>query len=351
MNDAVTPALQSEPDNDNRVHDPIGAYILGSLSHPETVAFEAHLRECEQCQRELYALGPLVAMLPRLYDDLDLAGGTIGPDANGNDHDQADAVASEIDMSQDVAISEPPAVEETGDSVAAPVSEPAEPVHSDATGPAIEPSTASSEAASEAVAPPTKQRRRPRGRIAPGEAPPEAAIVSVPSERRSLVPWAIAAGCAILAVGAILWALAMMGQIDELKSERNLQDDLLAQLNQEREEYLAQTPALIHALVPTTAGSIDTSGTVFLDPDPAGGGGVVTFEGLAQPPSGQVYQVWTIIGDKLTPGPTFVPGADGKAMVQIGNDAAAAEQMVISIEPTGGSDTPTTSPILQGHLH
>jgi hypothetical protein len=45
-----------------------------------------------------------------------------------------------------------------------------------------------------------------------------------------------------------------------------------------------------------------------------------------------------------------MPDADGKAMVQVGGDASGAGAMAITMEPDGGSQTPTTSPVMQGSL-
>ncbi len=195
-----------------------------------------------------------------------------------------------------------------------------------------------------------RPRARPRGRIAPGEAPPEGNIVSLPKQRSSIVPWAIAAAAAIIAAGSILWALAMMGQVDDLEQERDAQDQQIAQLNAEREEYLAQTSANVYPLVSTTGGSPDATAMVYMDPDPDGWGGVIAFRGMSQPPEGQVYQLWMITGEQVTPGPTFSPDAEGRAMVQVSGDASTAGQMAITMEPEGGSETPTTSPVMQGNL-
>ncbi len=89
---------------------------------------------------------------------------------------------------------------------------------------------------------------------------------------------------------------------------------------------------------------------VYMDPDPTGWGGIVAFRNMTPPPSGQVYQLWTITDGQPVPGPTFVPGANGEAMVQVGGDAATAGAMAITVEPDGGSQTPTTAPIMQGSL-
>ncbi len=175
----------------------------------------------------------------------------------------------------------------------------------------------------------------------------------MPRERKSILPWAIAAAAAILATGAILWALAMMGQIDDLKGERDLQDQQIAQLNQERETYLADTPALVYPLVSTTAsqsGDNPATGMVYMDPDPDGWGGIIAFRGMTPPPSGQVYQLWMIENGKAIPGPTFVPDAGGQATIQVPGEAATSQAMAITMEPDGGSDTPSTTPIMQGDL-
>jgi hypothetical protein len=37
-------------------------------------------------------------------------------------------------------------------------------------------------------------------------------------------------------------------------------------------------------------------------------------------------------------------------MVQVSGDASTAGQMAITMEPEGGSETPTTSPVMQGNL-
>ncbi len=364
--DDVTPALEPEQDDAALSHDAIGAYILGALPDSEAIAFETHLRDCPQCQQELRELGPIAALLPRLYDELDLDGAGGLPDLEPSAGVKARIVAEAV-IVEPSTISDPPTIEgvdrsveaavpELEDpiipSIASPAVDAAEAVNEDAIAAQIAADEASADAAevAEADSVVATPQRRPRGRISRGDAPPDANVVSFPKERRSIVPWAIAAAAAILATGAILWALAMMGQIDDLQSERDLQDQQLAQLNIERNEYLSQTPALVYPLVSTTAGSSDASAMVYMDPDPDGWGGIIAFRGMTPPPTGQVYQLWMITGDQITPGPTFMPDADGKATVQVGGDAAGTGTMAITMEPDGGSQSPTTSPIMQGNL-
>jgi len=142
----------------------------------------------------------------------------------------------------------------------------------------------------------------------------------------------------------------MMGQIGDLKDERNFQDQQLAQLNAERDEYLAQTPANVFPLVATTDGSTGATAMVYMDPDPGGWGGIVAVREMSPPPTGQVYQLWMIENGQAVPGPTFVPDAGGQATIQVPGEAATSQAMAITMEPDGGSDTPTTTPIMQGEL-
>jgi hypothetical protein len=366
--DDVTNALNPEQDDAALSHDAIGAYILGALPESERIAFEAHLRDCPSCQQELRELGPIAALLPRLYDDLDLPGieplpVDLEPSAGVKERIVAEAAVVEVAAAEPAAaelVDEPPTIAAVDQSVADTVPEVEEPVVPDIASPAVDAAetgegeeAAAVTAAVAAEAATVEPMRKPRGRIAPGEAPPEAKVVTMPRERKSILPWALAAAAAILATGAILWALAMMGQIDDLESERDLQDQQLAQLNQEREQYLAQTPALVYPLVSTTAsqsGDNPARGIVYMDPDPDGWGGIIAFRNMTTPPSGQVYQLWMITDGQVTPGPTFTPDAEGEAMVQVTGDASGAGQMAITMEPEGGSETPTTSPIMQGNL-
>lgn len=87
-----------------------------------------------------------------------------------------------------------------------------------------------------------------------------------------------------------------------------------------------------------------------MDPDPNGWGGIIAFRGMTPPPAGQVYQLWMIEGDQTLPGPTFMPDAAGEAMVQVPGEAATSQAMAITMEPEGGSDTPSTTPIMQGDM-
>jgi len=72
----------------------------------------------------------------------------------------------------------------------------------------------------------------------------------------------------------------------------------------------------------------------------------VALSDLAQPPSGKVYQTWTLANGKkaMTPGRTFVPNGSGVALVELGVAADDVAAVAVSVEPAGGSRAPTSKP-------
>jgi anti-sigma-K factor RskA len=63
-------------------------------------------------------------------------------------------------------------------------------------------------------------------------------------------------------------------------------------------------------------------------------------------PKGKVYQAWVLPKGAKTvqPSVTFVPNADGIAVVAVSADAAKLGAVALSVEPEGGSKAPTSRP-------
>jgi anti-sigma-K factor RskA len=79
-----------------------------------------------------------------------------------------------------------------------------------------------------------------------------------------------------------------------------------------------------------------------------GGHAVLEADHLPPPPAGRVYQVW-IKPHGGPPQPTpalFVPRADGSTVVAVPGNAASAEAVMVTAEPSGGSAAPTSPPVL-----
>jgi anti-sigma-K factor RskA len=68
---------------------------------------------------------------------------------------------------------------------------------------------------------------------------------------------------------------------------------------------------------------------------------------LAAPPTGMVYQAWTLPkgSKKMAPSVTFKPGASGETLVRLPEAANAIAAVAVSVEPAGGSKQPTSKPI------
>jgi RNA polymerase sigma-70 factor (ECF subfamily) len=77
--------------------------------------------------------------------------------------------------------------------------------------------------------------------------------------------------------------------------------------------------------------------------------GVLSTELLPSAPSGQTYQAWVRHATTWTSLGTFVPNADGTAQL-VAQDAALAtppEAVVVTLEPSGGSVTPSSAVVLR----
>jgi hypothetical protein len=318
-------------------HDAVGAYVLDALPEDERAAFAAHLKTCESCQREVAQLTPVVGLLPRLLElDLNLdeetrPSGFAPPVPSTNLRDRImEAARAE----------RRPAFEPNVVAAPDPVQAATEPVErSEHTEQAARP--APSERPQQIESPFAPQepiafpRERARGRIRSGARPEP----PTPWETISRINagWLAAAVMAIVAVGAIIWALALQGTIDDKDRE-------IAALEEER------AAARSWHLSSTSTDAASLSGTFFYSvPDQTG---ALVVRNLPQLAPDRVYQSWLIKGnDKPVPGPTFTVDASGTGSAPIADPAATGYNvMAVTEEPVGGSTAPTTTPLLAGEL-
>jgi anti-sigma-K factor RskA len=78
-----------------------------------------------------------------------------------------------------------------------------------------------------------------------------------------------------------------------------------------------------------------------------GGHGQLDLHGMPAAPGGKVYQVWLVTG-KDKPRAThalFSVRADGRARVEIPESLEDADQVLVTAEPPGGSEQPTSAPV------
>jgi hypothetical protein len=288
-------------------HDAVGAYLLDALPEDERAAFEEHLATCASCRQEVAQLTPVVALLPRLLE-LDL----------------------EADSEADAAALPLPSPELRDRIVGAARAETRPAVAAAAVPARREPPVAPQ--APVAFPPP-----RPRGRIRGGTtAGPRREPVSLwEAMGRVNRGWLAAAVLAIVAVGAIVWALALMGTIDDK--------------DQEIAELRGQANASAWHLAPGAGNQTGQSGTLLFSLSDKTGALVVS--NMPALPPGKVYQSWLIRGsDAPVPGPTFTVDNHGEGAAPVDPNAPTYNVVAVTEEPKGGSLAPTSPILLQGEL-
>lgn len=287
--------------------DAIGAYLLDALPEGDRDAYAAYLAESPAAQAEARELAPAVALLPHaLASDEDVA---TAPESSPDLRDRLVAAALAERPAAPADQPEAAAVEE----------------------PNLEPPTAESE-------PVPIARRRPQGRIRGGVTAPEAgaAPTLVALSRRAPAPWlaAVAAAVTLVAIGAILWALALQGRID----------------SKDREIAALRRGANATAY---TFGSSETGGPsgtlLFSLKDQIG---VLYVRDLPPLARDTVYQLWYLDSESPAPRPgaTFTVDADGNGVTLVASDTPSFDGIALTREPKGGSPAPTTDILLQGNL-
>ncbi|HEY7043365.1 MAG TPA: anti-sigma factor [Nocardioidaceae bacterium] len=270
-------------DDSNDVHGELHAYAVGALSTEEASAFERHLASCASCEQELAELYEVTAALS-------------GSVAEEPPSSLRTAVLAEIART------------------------PQEP-----------PSSAVAVAEASRLGPPaTPPSREESGHAERGPAESGSNVVPLRRSRATVVSGLVAAAAVVAAV--VFGGVAL----------RNSQD---------ADDAAAQTAELTRIL------GADDVQTVPGDPQSAGHSGTIvlsrsegaavfvssTFPGL---PEDEVYEAWTIEGKQnpVSAG-TFTPSGS-ESILSLPQASFAADVMAITVEPEGGSDQPTTDPVV-----
>ena len=83
---------------------------------------------------------------------------------------------------------------------------------------------------------------------------------------------------------------------------------------------------------------------------PATGPGYIMVEGLPEIGADQTYQAWYGAGGHMTSAALMIPGPHGLAIVGNLDPIAGTDTIALTIEPAGGVDQPTGSPVVVGTL-
>jgi anti-sigma-K factor RskA len=174
--------------------------------------------------------------------------------------------------------------------------------------------------AAPALEPPPDLRERLLAAVEPVVTPPAPSPAPALEPRRQPSPrlgwWPRISAVAVpvlaaAAIGLLVWNVSLRGNLDSL--EHNLQSG--------------------HA---TRLGDI---GTVVTKP----GGSATLYASVVRAPQGKTYEAWVIHGQAAVPAGLFDGG--GKLTLTLTRPAKPGDVIAVTIEPAGGSKSPTTAPI------
>lgn len=204
-------------------------------------------------------------------------------------------------------------------------------------------------------APSTDLRDRVLARIGEGKVTPIRGSAAAPAGRRvPPVYWGALAASLLVAAG-LGWSLTgLKKDVAALQDIVANSEATLAQRQQELEDRDATLSQILGPGVKlyqlTASGDPDPGVQLFWD-QPRNTA-IINGYRLKPVPSGQEYQLWFIKDGKPIPSVTFKPGPEGRARVEKipvpGGGAVSAA--AITVEPAGGSQAPTSTPVLVAAL-
>jgi anti-sigma-K factor RskA len=136
---------------------------------------------------------------------------------------------------------------------------------------------------------------------------------------------------ALLVVGLFSWNMVLQGEVQDLRGQaENRQDPPVSRMVELKGSGAAQR---VQAEV------------MILEEDRA----VLMVENMPPAPENRTYQVWVLEGDNPQPSALFEPREEPVAAV-VEDPLDEANAIAVTVEPEGGSQQPTTDPMLIGKL-
>jgi anti-sigma-K factor RskA len=265
------------------IHSQAYVYATGALDADEARQFEAHLHGCSECQRELAALNEVTAQL-------------------------AASVAADPPPRLRAAVLAEIAVTAQQSGEPKPEADPA-------------------------TAPPASPPSPGRHTAAVGEPGGDAVVVPMRRSKRERTAMLVAAAAVLASVGFGGWALNERNAArDDVATARSINDRL---------ESVLSAGDVQTVSAPTTNGA-----QTAVVRSQSRGVAILIASGLPTLPDGKTYQAWTIDdGGKATSAGTFEPQGH-QISYELPADAVQTSTVAVTIEPAGGSDQPTKTPIV-----
>ena len=149
---------------------------------------------------------------------------------------------------------------------------------------------------------------------------------------------------ALLLIGLLSWNLLLQGQVEDLQgqvqSSQNQVEDLQAQVRDAQNQ-----PTQTVQLSGTWADQGADAEVASISDERI----VLVADNLPSVPEGQTCQIWVIKGDVPESGGLFQPGGTETA-APITTPIKKGDTIAVTVEPAGGSEQPTTDPVLSAEL-
>ncbi|MFC3688652.1 anti-sigma factor domain-containing protein [Aquipuribacter hungaricus] len=294
-------------------HTLVAAYAVHALDEGERTEVREHLEQCETCRDDLRAFRETAATLATAAAEAPPARMRAAVMARVRSTPQLPPLTDDPDASV-----EAPSGGARPDAVVTDPSDPVDPV--DPAGPPGSSPGVPGEVGTGARAVPAARRQ---GREAAG---------SRRAPSRALFGLA-ASALTVAALGA--------GTVAVVQSDR-LGDAQVQQAAVQR--VLSADDVVTLSGPPTLADGVQGDDEVVVLASPSRDAALILPAGLPAAPEGSTWQAWTVTGEQATSAGTFDVG-DGEA-VALQASVAGADAVAVSLEPAGGSEAPTTDPVL-----
>lgn len=167
-------------------------------------------------------------------------------------------------------------------------------------------------------------------------------VVTAPRARRWQAPnwmgWAAAAVAVVLLAVLSVYGLNLRQQADRA--------------NQRADQLAAAVAAMTApgSQVAILHGSGAAAGVTGFAAFPTTGDGYMVMTDVPAAPSGMTYQAWYIVDGKPSSAGTMAPTLDGNVIAGGLTPSAGTSVVAVTLEPAGGSDQPTSDPIIVGNV-
>jgi anti-sigma-K factor RskA len=283
------------------LHHLSGAYAVDALDEAERESFERHLTQCPDCRAEVAELSDTAHLLSSLTE-------ATPPPA------LRDSVLQGITRVRPL----PPLVDQGGTSSAVTTSPSSGP---GAEAPALEPAAREDAVAPDSLSDAETPGSEPEARPASGGEGRRPRSNVVPLHRRASTWFAAAAAAVVLAAGGVAWGPW---------------SDPASPLDQ-----------VLSAADATSVKQSEGSTTAQVAYSRDLGKGAISVEGMPPAPAGKTYQVWYIGADGAARSAGLMaPDSSGEGSMVLEGDPAGAAKVGVTLEPAGGSATPTTPPLM-----